>query len=195
MENMNIVQIGANTGNDRVYGFINSVKDKIAKAVLVEPIFSCINPLTLKYKHIPTVFIENAAIVTDPALATTIMYYERGSNFEVSSIKKEHLLGHGAEEQNILVSKVNTLTFTQLMDKYSLSELDHLYIDAEGCDYEIIKSIDFNQFKIKSIYYESCHVDGVRQRGDKYNELVQIFASHGYHHKNYNTTDSIATLK
>jgi hypothetical protein len=36
--------------------------------------------------------------------------------------------------------------------------LDILFIDAEGYDDEIIRSIDFNIYKINKIYFENLHL-------------------------------------
>ena len=40
------------------------------------------------------------------------------------------------------------------MKKYHVEKVDFLQIDAEGADYDIIKSIDFNHVKPKVINYE-----------------------------------------
>jgi hypothetical protein len=37
-----------------------------------------------------------------------------------------------------------------------------LFIDAEGIDGEIIKSIDFEKFNIKKIFYENLHINNMQ---------------------------------
>ena len=46
----------------------------------------------------------------------------------------------------------------QLFEKYNITDLDILYIDAEGIDDLIIKSIDFNKINISKIYFENLHI-------------------------------------
>jgi hypothetical protein len=46
-----------------------------------------------------------------------------------------------------------------LFNKYNLTNIDILYIDAEGLDDLLIQSIDFNLFNINEIYFEHIHIN------------------------------------
>jgi hypothetical protein len=50
------------------------------------------------------------------------------------------------------------MKINEVFEKYKLKEIDILFIDAEGLDDEIIKTIDFNKYKISRIYFENLHL-------------------------------------
>jgi FkbM family methyltransferase len=178
---MNIIQIGANDGDDEVYELISSNRDKISKAVLIEPIPYCIPALQNRYAEIKNVYIENIAITNNPDIKEQTFYYINESNYQVSSLKKQHLTDHGVEDKLIRSISVNCLTISNIVDKYDIINLDYLFIDAEGYDYEIIKSIDFGKCNIKNIKFESMHIDGVHRKEQRYSDLVLFLGSMGYH--------------
>jgi hypothetical protein len=53
---------------------------------------------------------------------------------------------------------VKCLSINNLFKKYNLVDIDILFIDTEGIDDLIIKSIDFDTFKIREIYFENLHL-------------------------------------
>jgi hypothetical protein len=55
--------------------------------------------------------------------------------------------------------EVGCVTFEFLMDQLGITEIDYLKIDAEGLDYDILSTIDFNKFTIKAIRAEHQHGD------------------------------------
>jgi hypothetical protein len=91
------------------------------------------------------------------------------------------LTDHGVEDKLIRSISVNCLTISNIVDKYDIINLDYLFIDAEGYDYEIIKSIDFGKCNIKNIKFESMHIDGVHRKEQRYSDLVLFLGSMGYH--------------
>ncbi len=177
---MNIIQIGANNGDDEVYQLISSNAEKINKAVIIEPIPFCIPVLKEKYSAFKNVYIENVAISDNSEVKLRNFYYEAGGNYEVSTLKKEHLIHHGADENIIKCISVDCLTVSDIVDKYEIRNLDYLFIDAEGFDYEIIKSLDFGKCDIKNIKFESMHIDGVNLKGQRYSDLLLFLGSMGY---------------
>lgn len=56
------------------------------------------------------------------------------------------------------IEKVQCITFDQLMERCGFPHIDFLKIDAEGYDATIIKSIDFNKYKINKIEFEHIHM-------------------------------------
>lgn len=192
---MNILQIGANSGNDYVAQFINSNVDDIGLAILVEPIPFVLKLLKSRYKHIQAVKIEPIAISTDEKETTLTLYYEDNSNYEVSSSSKKHLIDHGCSESKIKSIDVDALTVNKLMEKYNLTELDHLFIDAEGLDVHIIASLNFKKYKFKNITFEIAHTDGVRKQSDNYREIIDYLTKLGYLVEYPDGLNAIATLK
>ena len=51
------------------------------------------------------------------------------------------------------------MTVNQLFDKHQMKKIDYLFIDSEGLDEVIIKSIDFDKYEIDQIYFEGLHIN------------------------------------
>ena len=176
---MNIIQIGTNRANDDVTSLVNQYSSILNKFIAVEPL--SVHHPTIKecYKNIPQLIIEGIAVTPTPTQEQLIFYYhkEDGPGFEVASTNREHILKHvicnpKLTEDGLIELKVDCLTLNQLFDKYVLTNIDILYIDAEGLDFELIKSIDFNKFNIINIIYEHLHIDG--------EEAIKFLESKGY---------------
>lgn len=191
---MNIIQIGANNGRDHVLEFATQNKDKINKIILVEPVPLLENVLKETYKNFSQATIEIAGIVYDKTENTMPFYYLPGGNFEVSTFDINHLITHGAPKNEILTIHVPVMTFDELMKKHNLTELDNLFIDAEGMDCKILKSIDLKKYKINMIQFESEHSDGTRNRGRNFESVSQYLINNNYEIR-HSGFDHIATLK
>jgi hypothetical protein len=63
--------------------------------------------------------------------------------------------------------KINCVLLTSLVEKYNYHNLDFLYIDVEGYDFEIIKSIDFSKLNPRLIYYEHRHLSSEDKENSK----------------------------
>lgn len=162
---MTIVQIGANRGYDDVTEISNQIFPN--RIILVEPFNEHNKSLQECYKHIPECYIENIAIVDNPELKTAALHYHDQDSvgrdkFELASLNKNHFIKIRESyytEEGMKERVVPSITINQLLDKYQLIDVDVLFIDTEGFDDVIIKSIDFSKYNIKEIYYENLHVD------------------------------------
>lgn len=162
---MTIVQIGANRGYDDVTEISNQIFPN--RIILVEPFNEHNESLQECYKHIPECYIENIAIVDNPELKTASLHYHDQDSvgrdkFELASLNKNHFIKIRESyytEEGMKERVVPSITINQLLDKYQLINVDVLFIDTEGFDDVIIKSIDFSKYNIKEIYYENLHVD------------------------------------
>jgi FkbM family methyltransferase len=184
---MKIIQIGSNDGNDNVKQFINENQNNIDLVVLVEPIPFILDKLKENYKDFNNIFIENIAI-SDNELEKFTLYYEEGSNYELSSFRKQHLIDCQCSLERIKSIDVKCLTVNQLFEKYNIDTLDYLHIDTEGLDVHIISSIDFSKFKIKNIIFEAIHTDGTQKVGTNYMEITKYLTELGY---NLSQTDGL----
>jgi hypothetical protein len=157
---LNIVQIGSHKGDDDLTKIIKNIKSEdISNIILVEPQqeFNInLNDVYIGYN----IIIENI-VITPNDNETEITFYSCSDDLdkEISSITKEHLHKHNKYKFN--EKKISCLTLNNLLLKYNIFDLDLLFIDAEGVDGEIIKSIDFERFNIKKIYYENLHINNV----------------------------------
>ena len=106
-------------------------------------------------------------IMEDPSLNTF-------SEKEKNSLEQ---MGHGLKE----VKRINVLTINQVLEKYLPgSSLDLLSIDAEGVDFDIIQSLDFNTYHPKVICIETINYtpDGT---GTKRLDLCRYIEEVGYY--------------
>ncbi len=156
---MNILQIGANRGSDDLTHIIYDNKDKLGKVVLVEPLSILHSQLQKCYENI-SIIIEPVAISAHPTQEKISFFYAKSNapNYEVASLSKEHVLFHGFPENDIVEEAVVCYTVNELLNKHNLWKLDLLFIDAEGYDDKIIRSINFNKFSISEIIYENIHI-------------------------------------
>lgn len=168
---MKIVQIGANRGNDELTRIIREKVNTPNFLLLVEPLEKFNKNLQECYRDVTNLNIENIAIVDDNTLETTTMFLHKSmdENMEQASLKKSHIdmvfdrpeyISSGlSHKEQIIELKVKCSTFNSLMEKYGVNEIDILFIDAEGLDDIIIKSIDFKSITIREIYYENMHIN------------------------------------
>jgi FkbM family methyltransferase len=77
----------------------------------------------------------------------------------MASLHSETILKDDFYKDMIEQVEVGCVTFEFLMDQLGITEIDYLKIDAEGLDYDILNTIDFNKFNIKVIRAESQHID------------------------------------
>jgi FkbM family methyltransferase len=173
---MIIVQIGAFQGDDDLTRIIKNLETtEISKIILVEPQKEFNDKLKECYKDYNFV-IENV-VITPNENETKVKFYhcEEEKNKEISSISKEHLFKHN--QMNFIESELDCVTINNLLINHGISILDILFIDAEGMDEKIIKSIDFSKFYIKKIYYENLHINN--------EELIGFLQSKNYHINKY----------
>ena len=159
----NLIQIGANDGEifDDLKNFINKYE---CQSILIEPIPKYFHDLKEKYKGKKNIFLENIAISDDQkenyiycVKEKFIKIYDnhiRGLN----SFNKNHLLKHDVKKNHIEKIKINCLTITELLNKYTINELDLLYVDAEGYDGNIILDLLTNTQVLPVIIFEYIHI-------------------------------------
>ena len=140
-------------------------KDK--NILLVEPVPYNINLLkenTTKYKNIT---IETSAVSEKNEIKK--FYYVKhdavkklGKHWAsgIGSFDKQHILNHKYKrfmvtDIDIEEIDVQYLTFSNLIEKYSISSIDLLQIDVEGAEFQILNSINFEKIEIKKIIFET----------------------------------------
>jgi FkbM family methyltransferase len=187
-----IVKIGAFTGNipnDIIYHTIKSD----TKIMLIEPI-----PLfftTLKHNY-NNKFLNNNFTFINKAISNfngkMKMYYPSSTNDfnnlpwwinQLGSKNIDHSKKHNYDIDLDCVN-VNTITFNNLVCEYNINNILLLFIDTDGSDYDILTAIDFNLIKPRFIIFENMHLTDTKQRGHKYNKLIEYL-----HSKNYSKID------
>ena len=193
---MIVVQIGTNNGNDDVCAFVKANANDVTTCILVEPLEILNDQIRQNYANINNVIIENIGIVADPIVTEQEFFYEENSdNYQVSSLI-EHHTNISVKSSNRIVKKIiKVMNINDLFVKYNLDVVDHLFVDAEGMDIDIINSINFSQFTIKNILFESAHSDGNWNKSDKYNMLIQKLKTLNYDVSDIDSLNTKATLK
>ena len=177
-----VVQIGAHTGDtidDPLFVFLRRELARRASGpaasstvVLVEPVREYFEQLQDNYGELPGVRFENVAIAEtrgerdfyrlaiDPEpYGYPAWMRELGSLREdrMTSLWEKH--EQNFEQQQFflthrVVERVRCLTFGDLLGQHGIGDLDLLQMDAEGYDFAILKTIDFERTRPRFINYE-----------------------------------------
>jgi len=202
MHNFGFVVIGAHFGvwlKDQ----INSMENK--QILLVEPVPYNYNILKEDFKNNKNIHICTNAVFSENKIRK--FYYVKENSIPklgkhwasgIGSFNKNHILEHKTkrfkiEDHDIVEIEIEFITFDSLIKKYSIKSIDKLQIDAEGAEYEILKSINFKTIEIKSIQFESKHFDGTFKEGPKLNEIKQKLKSEGYNLNQIDNENIIAS--
>ncbi len=180
------VQIGANDGvtYDPLHRYIT--KHNLA-GVALEPAPSVFEVLTRTYAAYPRVKCINAAIgkergraplytVKDEHLKTedARRAFTGGASF-LKGVRLKTLAGklpgNIDPESYVVSTPVEVMTFEDL----AVERVDFLQIDAEGYDYEILKTVDLRRYRPTIINFESHFLS----RGDA-EECKALLRAHGY---------------
>jgi FkbM family methyltransferase len=173
---MNIVQIGCHDGDDHVFEFIKYNKNKIKRAILVEPLAEKITQAKEKYKDYNFVeFYECAIVDTFEDTEISFFYPEDLTHSQIASINLDHVKNFRSDIKEVKVKCINIQKF---LEDLNLQKIDRFYIDTEGLDCKLIKQIDFNAYDIDYIEYEYIHSDGIHKYGENgieaENKLIQL---------------------
>jgi len=190
------LQVGGNDGfiNDPVFKF---VKMYDWKGIIVEPqkeVFE--KRLQRTYRKERKVILENVAIAaqnelrklyklsfTESRWATGMASFDRevlvdaienGNRIKTKSAQ-EGIELPATTDECITYEEVPCLTIASILEKHGFEKLHLLQIDTEGFDYEIIKTINFEELKPQIISYEHAHLSENDTRASH-----EILESQGY---------------
>jgi FkbM family methyltransferase len=152
------VQIGTNDGADEFLRLVKLWEPSLVILVEPNPIH---NPMIWEnYKDVKEVYLENVAITATPQKQVSLFVPTNNPETGLA----ENGLTYGHVHFSILPLKdwgknltelcVRGMTFAELCQRYSITDIHFLQIDTEGYDYEIIKSIDFSGVRINMVKYE-----------------------------------------
>ena len=201
MDNFGLVIIGAHSGVWLTQLFEKYQNQNI---LLVEPVpynITLLKENTAKYKNIN---IETSAVSGKDQIKK--FYYVKpdavkklGKHWAsgIGSFDKQHILNHKykrfkVSDSDIEQIDIQYLSFSNLIEKYSISSIDLLQIDVEGAEFEILSSIDFEKIKINKIIFEFKHFDGTFKEGPKLKLIKEKLIKFNYQLKEIDKENILA---
>ena len=186
---MNYVHLGAcigdwdKTGLNRC-GFTEFIKKDSQindKIFLIEANPKNISKLEESYKNFNNAKILNLGVTASKNDEITFFYTEDDAPYYmVCSTKIKHVLKHYPNSK-INEFKVKTVSINNLFKDYIKEKnIDYLSIDLEGIDFEILMSINLNDYNIKNISIEYLHLDKKQKK-----HLVNYLLKYGYSYCGY----------
>jgi FkbM family methyltransferase len=143
------------------------------RGVLVEPQPAAFARLERTYSQQPQVTLLNAAIAEKEGTRT--LFCPRHGDASVASFDRRHLVRHGIRPDEIVGRAVRCHTVESALAVAGLSHVDLLQTDAEGYDYQILRSVDYRRLAPIFVRFEFRHM-----RGRQINEIIGLLAGHGY---------------
>ena len=188
MKKFDLVIIGAHNGS----GLEELILKQKNKVLLIEPVKYNLQSLKLRFENTDNIIIENIGISDERNQIQ--FYFVKESSVKklgkewasgIGSFKKKHLLDHCRKrfqitENDIEEIDVEILVFDDLVKKYNINEIEYLFIDTEGYDYKIIKSIDFDKIKINKVKFEYKHLDDTFKFEVRLLEVREMFSQLNY---------------
>tara|TARA_Y100000590_G_scaffold431545_1_gene546445 strand:- start:34 stop:651 length:618 start_codon:yes stop_codon:yes gene_type:complete len=189
LNHFGLVIIGAHTG---VYLIDEIELFKNEKILLIEPVPHNLKELRLNISKYKNVIIEPITIgkkkeirefyfIKEESIRILKKHWASG----IGSFSKEHILNHKTkrfkvDETHIDKINIQCLSINQLIEKYSISSITKLQIDAEGAEYEILSELDLNKVIINKILFEFKHFDGTFKEGNKLKEILKKLENYQY---------------
>ena len=189
MSNFGLVVIGAHSGI-----WLTSLLEKYKEQsiLLVEPVPHNIQELKENISKYKDIKIETSAVSSKNEVQK--FYFVKPESVKklgkhwasgIGSFDKQHILNHKnkrfkVEDSDIEEIKIQYLTFTDLVNKYSITSIEMLQIDVEGAEYQILNSIDFTKISIQKIIFEFKHFDGTFKEGPKLKLIKEKLVNSNY---------------
>ena len=189
MSNFGLVVIGAHSGI-----WLTSLLEKYKEQsiLLVEPVPHNIQELKENISKYKDIKIETSAVSSKNEVQK--FYFVKPESVKklgkhwasgIGSFDKQHILNHKnkrfkVENSDIEEIDIQYLTFTDLVNKYSITSIEMLQIDVEGAEYQILNSIDFTKISIQKIIFEFKHFDGTFKEGPKLKLIKEKLVNSNY---------------
>lgn len=157
------VQIGASDGKtlDPLYPVIAKYEEKL-EGICVEPLPDVFQDLKNTYYNYPQIQLENAAIGDTNTSEITIykpIDDKKKMLSQKASINENLLRKNGYSEKNIEKISVKQISFSNLVKKYNISDIDLLVVDTEGSDAKVVSAVFQSGYYPLIIHYESLHLN------------------------------------
>jgi hypothetical protein len=186
------IQVGASDGLrwDPVRRFV--IRD-LWTGVLIEPLFPVYEMLVQNYSYVNKgqLFFENCIITNEKDASIDFWSYskpfldtlsleDRLFYLRKSSVSREQveaaLRGSNHADDVISCYKTKSMALSDVIEKYfPHGEVDLVFIDAEGHDDHVVRTIDFQKSKPAAVVYEAHNLS--KERGAA---IEKFLVRHGY---------------
>lgn len=156
------------------------------RGLLVEPTPYCFDRLRQNFQDSHRFSFEQVAIGA-PAGERTFYYVDAKAiqsipNLpawfdQIGSFDRNHIMKHlnGVLDPFITACKVQVCLLSDVLMRNGIQDIHLLHVDAEGHDYEVLKTLDFVKHVPLSIFVEHKHLSVVMKT-----ELLSLLHEHGY---------------
>jgi len=162
------VQVGANDGMARD-PLRTQIQRRRWRGVMVEPVPYVFKRLSARYGNHPRIKLEQSAIADREGVLPFYHLREALPGEEVwswyhalGSFRREVVLSHQSFIPDIASRLVETevpcTILSSLCERHGLAHVDLLFIDTEGYDYEVLRTVDFEARRPRVIVYEHIHL-------------------------------------
>lgn len=166
-DHVRFVQVGA---NDSGYGdpLRYHILHNHWRGLLVEPLPYIYKRLKTRYPGIDGLQFANVAIDNQPGERS--FYHLRPSDEPglpvwydmLGSFLKENVLNHqqflADIPERIVETPVRCMTLDGACAEHGIDQFDVLHIDAEGYDYEILRTVDLTRYQVSLVLFEQKHL-------------------------------------
>jgi O-methyltransferase len=203
--NKYIIQVGSHIGNTSNDYLFNKINPNF-KYIMIEPVPYLFNQLKENYKSYNNITFLNIAISNYDGVLDLYIPSEKNDftkmvswASQLSSVNKDHISYHVPE---CIIEKISVecKTLNILIKEFNIKEIEYLYTDTEGHDYDILMDLDLSYIKPKNIIFENKHMDGTKNTLDindcsKYLNLLNHFEKNTYILENQTLEDTHIKLK
>ena len=169
-----IIQVGAHIGDTFNDFLFNNIKEDI-QYLLFEPVPYIFKQLHENYRNKKNVNLFNIAI-SDYNGSLSLYIPSEKNDFsklvkwasQLASTNKNHIKTF---IPNCIVDKIEVQckTLNTIIEEYKIENLEAIYTDTEGHDYDILMDLDLSKHKPGMIVFENKHMDGPKHSLDKNN--------------------------
>ena len=157
---VSFIQVGANDGKtgDPLYPFVQTGK---WHGLMIEPHPTAFAKLHGLYGSAEHITLVNMAIT--PEQGTVTLFAPKDEHSSKSTLAPKTGFAARSEGGSDEIS-VEGVRLSQLVSDHSIDRLDLLQIDAEGFDFEILKTFDFSSCQPLVVQYEDRHLFPPKER-------------------------------
>jgi FkbM family methyltransferase len=156
------------------------------RGLLIEPVPYCFDRLKENFEDSQRFCWEQVAIGA-PAGHASFYYVDANARQTVpnlpiwfdqlGSFDRNHIVKHwkGRLEPFIRECQVQVCPLPDVLARHRIQDVHLLHIDAEGHDFEVLKTVDFSQHAPRSIFVEHRHLSSQKKTG-----MLQLLGKQGY---------------